>query len=226
MKFTCPKCRRPLLPENINAQTDLAVCKECGEVSRLSELADSGFDPAALQSPPPGAWYREVLSEHIFGATTRSPVAFFLVPFMCVWSGFSLFGIYGTQIRTGHFNLTASLFGIPFILGSLLFWTFALMACFGKVELRIRDGRGKVFTGIGAVGWTRSFNLDEVDRIEEQGTNTRYPGAQGTSIVLIGKTLLRCASNVSEPRRYFLVNVLKRLKAQRAGRSLRRFATS
>ena len=49
------------------------------------------------------------------GATTRSPIAFFLVPFMCVWSGGSLGGVYGSQVLNGEFDLGISLFGIPFI---------------------------------------------------------------------------------------------------------------
>lgn len=55
-------------------------------------------------------------------ATTESPIAFFLVPFMLVWSGGSLGGIYGTQIANGHFNLFLSLFGIPFCNGDNIIW--------------------------------------------------------------------------------------------------------
>lgn len=155
------------------------------------------------------------MSEHVFGATTRSPTALFLVPFMCVWSGFSLGGIYGTQIAKGEFNLGTSLFGIPFVLGSLLFWSFALMAIWGKVEVRVRDQFGTIFVGIGQVGWRRKFNLDEVDNIADEGSKVGYPGGHSASIALTGRTKLLFGSNLNEARRYFVLNVLKQLKARR-----------
>ena len=65
---------------------------------------------------------------------------------MLVWSGASLGGIYGTQIIDREFDLIQSLFGIPFILGSLLFWTLALMAIWGKVEITLNNKGGKIFT--------------------------------------------------------------------------------
>ena len=98
------------------------------------------------------------------GATTRSVSAFFLVPFMLVWSGFSLGGIYGTHIVKGKFDPMMSLFGIPFVLGSVLFWSLALMAIAGKVEVRIRGEEGTIFTGLGVLGWTRRFRVTEVSR--------------------------------------------------------------
>ena len=36
--------------------------------------------------------------------STRSCIAFFLVPFTLFWAGGSLGGIYGTQIAKGEFN--------------------------------------------------------------------------------------------------------------------------
>ncbi len=214
MKFTCPNCRAVIPPEGINVQTDLAQCKACGHVEHLSELVDADFDAQVLQSPPPGAWYQQTMAEHVLGATTRSPVAFFLVPFMCVWSGFSLGGIYGTQLMKGQFNLTTSLFGIPFILGSVLFWTVALMAIWGKVEIRLRDQLGTIFVGIGRLGWRRTFNWDDVETITEEGTKMNYPGGQGAGIALSGRTKLVFGSNLNEARRYFILNALKQLKAR------------
>ncbi|MCX6952165.1 MAG: hypothetical protein NTV51_08355 [Verrucomicrobia bacterium] len=217
MKFTCPACQQSLPPGQINVQTDLALCQACGHVARLSQLVDADFDARVLHNPPKGAWYQQTMSEHVVGATTRHPSAFFLVPFMCVWSGGSLGGIYGTQIAQGKFNLTTSLFGIPFLLGSILFWTVALMAIWGKMEVRVRDGIGTVFVGLGRLGWKRSFNLDDVESIEDSGTKVSYPGSSGASIVLRGKSILRFGTNLTEPRRYFVLNVLKQLKARRRG---------
>jgi len=215
VKFYCPTCRQQFLPENINVQTDLALCKACGNVARLSGLVDADVASEILQNVPKGAWYSDTMSGCVVGATTRHPMAFFLVPFMCVWSGFSLGGIYGKQISKGQFNLTNSLFGIPFVLGTLFFGGTALMAVCGKVEVRVDDGEGVVFVGIGRLGWNRRFRLDEINSIEDKVTSFRYPGGQGEAIVLRGKSSLSFGTNLTEPRRYFIRNVLKLLKAQR-----------
>lgn len=215
MKFTCPTCARVFQPENINVQTDLALCPACGNAARLSELADTDFDRDALASPPPGAWFRETMNDVVIGATTRSPLAFFLVPFMCVWSGASLGGIYGSQIVSGKFNPFLSLFGLPFVAGSVLFWSLALMAIWGKVEVRLRDRRGEIFTGIGSIGWKRPVDLAEVTRISEERFARRRSQAESGRILLEGKTRLRFGSTLTEPRRLFVINALRAVQARR-----------
>ncbi|MDF3059383.1 MAG: hypothetical protein K0R17_3598 [Rariglobus sp.] len=216
MKLNCPTCGQPLRAENINLQTDLALCTGCNQVARPSALADAGFSAAALQNPPKGAWFRQRMNEVVIGATTRHPIAFVLVPFMCVWSGLALGGIYGTQIKDGEFNLVMSLFGLPFLAGSILFGSIALMAVCGKVEVRLRDRQGIVFVGIGPLGWKRGINLNEVDSLTEEGWAMNYPGGQGIGIVLQGRTRLRFATNLTEARRHFMFNALKAVKAGKA----------
>lgn len=213
MKFNCPACGQPLRAEHINIQTDLALCVACNQIARPSELADAGFNTTALQNPPKGAWFRRSVNEAVIGATTRHPIAFILVPFMCVWSGFSLGGIYGTQIKNGEFNLLMSLFGLPFFAGSILFGSIALMAVCGKVEMHLRDRQGILFVGIGPFGWRRAVNLNEVNSITEEGCTKNYPGNQGIGIVLQGRTRLRFATNLTEARRHFMLNALKAIKA-------------
>jgi hypothetical protein len=149
----------------------------------------------------------------IVGATTRSPAAFFIVPFMCVWSGFSLGGIYVTQIISGKFDLVSSLFGIPFLIGTIIFGTLALMTVCGKVEVTI--GRNSsVFIGIGSLGWSRRFDWLTIKSIREEVTKTQYPGSSGAAIVLEGARRLKFGGGLNEERRYFILSALKYLKAQ------------
>lgn len=220
MKFNCPVCHQLFSPENINVQTDLALCKACGNVTPLSTLADGEFDADVLQNPPKGTWFHETMSESVVGATTRHPIAFFLVPFMCVWAGGSLGGIYGTQIAKGEFNLMMSLFGLPFLIGSIVFGSIALMAVCGKVEIRIREGAGQIFVGVGPVGWNRSFQLDEVDAIESRPTEyIRHRPSHPASLLLRGGTPLRFGTTLTEPRRHFILSVLRQEKARRGGKA-------
>ncbi|MCA8989543.1 MAG: hypothetical protein KDA78_17985 [Planctomycetaceae bacterium] len=197
----------------MNVATDVAVCPSCDEVFPLSLVVgtqeiSAEFD---INDPPGGAWFQEDFQEWRIGASTRSPAAFFLVPFMCVWSGFSLGGIYGTQIAKGEFDLGMSLFGIPFILGTLLFGGIAVMTVFGRVDVIVADTVGRVFTGVGPLGWTRRFDWSQVTWIEEDNPDYEYSGNSGRVISLVGKTRLKFASMMSDARRYYLLQGLREL---------------
>jgi hypothetical protein len=210
MQVFCPKCAQTLRGDAINVVTDVALCGKCNEVFPLSSLMqaqESG--PVDLSNPPRGAWYQGDINGFIVQATTRHPIAFFLVPFMCVWSGFSLGGIYGTQIMQGNFNLGKSLFGIPFLLGTLIFGAVALMAVCGKVVVRVLDSEGVVFTGVGPFGWRRPFNWDDVTMVRVERSFTRNNSSQAMTIVLDGPRKLRFGSGLTENRRDFIANVLR-----------------
>ncbi|MDW7693630.1 hypothetical protein R9C00_02655 [Flammeovirgaceae bacterium SG7u.111] len=83
--MNCPSCNAVLSGENINIQTDLAHCPGCNHIFKISDAVVSdvatGFD---INNPPKGAWIRKDMDQMVVGATTRSPMAFFLVPFMCI----------------------------------------------------------------------------------------------------------------------------------------------
>jgi hypothetical protein len=166
-KIICPKCRAEIPLEDVNVATDLALCRQCGQTWNYSELIqDSEVANFVLQTPPKGVWFRETSpSAFEVGVSTRSAVAFFLVPFMCVWSGVSLGGIYGTQIAKKHFDLTASLFGIPFALGTLVVGGVAIMSICGKIVVTVEGDDGAIFNGVGPIGWRRRFNWRAVSAI-------------------------------------------------------------
>lgn len=210
MSIKCPNCSTLVTNENINIHTDVAQCHSCSHLFKISEhlVADNsdGFD---LNNPPEGAWIRTEMHQMVIGATTRSPIAFFLVPFMIIWSGGSIGGIYGTQLINGEFDLFMSLFGIPFLLGSVIFWSLALMAIWGKVEITLDKNGGKTFTGIGTIGRSKSFTWDEVTSVREKSSNVNYPGSQGSVIVLEGKKRISFGLGIKEGRRYYLFRAMK-----------------
>jgi hypothetical protein len=140
----------------------------------------------------------------------RSPIAFFLVPFMCVWSGFSLGGIYGSQIVKGHFQLGPSLFGIPFLIGTLVFGSIALLSVAGRSEVRVRGEHAEAFTGVGPLGLRRRFLMSEVTRVREDvvGYSNSTPIY---AIVLEGSRRIRVGVGVSDARRQFMFGVLRAL---------------
>jgi hypothetical protein len=214
MKILCPQCRQAVPPDQVNMGTDLAFCPKCKDLFRISNSIDEDVvNPDILRNPPPGAWFKREMGQVIVGASTRSPVAFFLIPFMCVWSGGSVGGIYGSQLAKGEFNLTMSLFGIPFILFSLLFWTFALMSVFGKVEVTLGKP-SSVFVGIGRLGWTRKFDWHAMKTVREDIALMTYPGSHQAGIVLEGTERVKFGTGLNDKRRYFMLNALKQLKAE------------
>ena len=105
IKMKCPNCQVDVINENINIQTDMGKCQACNHIFRVSENFDTPTYAFDINQPPRGTWYKNNLQEIKLGATLRSPIAFFLVPFMLIWSGGSLGGIYGTQIAKQQFSL-------------------------------------------------------------------------------------------------------------------------
>jgi hypothetical protein len=215
LKLTCPNCGQPLDSDAVNVANNVAFCRGCGHAYQLSELvvpasaADTSgrFDPTI--DPPKGCWFREDMDGWTAGATTRSPVGFFLVPFVCVWSGFSLGGIYGEQIIHGKFNLFLSLFGIPFLLGSILFWYLAAMTFVGKIVVTVKGEELTVFAVVGWLGWRQRVKITPESRIGNQASDLSYPGNHGATIFLIGNKSIRFGSGLNFTRLMFLKQVLQ-----------------
>jgi hypothetical protein len=211
MKINCPSCRREIPTEDVNVEKDIALCRACNQTFSFAELlqAQASGVTVDLDRPPKGAWFREDMTGFEVGSTTRSATALFLVPFMCVWSGFSLGGIYGTQIYQHKFNLATSLFGIPFVLGTVILGSLALMTTFGRTVLSVNGDQGKIFTGVGPIGWTRKFKWTGIREVSEGIGNVQRNGRYQQQIVLQGDTRLTFGSGIREDRRYFILNALR-----------------
>jgi len=219
MKLKCPSCQAEIFSANINIQTDVAQCQQCSNIFKISELISEDTNELfSIDEPPKGAWIHRKETETIVGATTRSPIAFFLVPFMLVWSGGSLGGIYGSQIISGEFDPFMSLFGIPFIIGSIIFWSLALMAVAGKVEITFNEYGGKIFTGFSKIGYSRKFRWDEINTVSESDSRVRYPGGNGASICLEGKKRIAFGTGLNTSRKYYILMAFKSiLRMQKKG---------
>ena len=189
MKISCPKCKSVIPASRLNVETDMAVCDKCNEAFTISALVAGGRAASDfnVDEPPGGAWFQDTGAGWRMGATTRSALAFFLVPFMCVWSGVSLGGIYGTQIVSGQFNPVLSLFGIPFLIGTLVIGWLALMSIGGKVLVAAEDDNGFVFVGVGrhwndqaiqlGIDFRRAGRLPQLPPFRRlgQGDSARWP---------------------------------------------------
>ncbi|MFO1488299.1 MAG: hypothetical protein U1F65_07465 [Verrucomicrobiota bacterium] len=158
-KAACPNCRQAIPLDDINVVKDIALCRSCGKTWAFSQTtAVKELDGVDFRQPPKGV---RLTTDH-HGATRivyrrLSPILIFLIPFTALWSGFSMWGIYGRQIRQGNFDLGQSLFGLPFLLGTIVLCTVILFGLFGRWEVRVRNGEGSCFVGVGPFGWRRKF---------------------------------------------------------------------
>jgi len=220
--LTCPQCSTTIEPADVNVATDVAFCRSCSKAFSLSStVADRALSslglsrtprqPIDISNPPKGAWFHDLGSEFRFGASTRSFMALFLVPFMLVWSGGSIGGIYGSQINSGKFDLMLSLFGIPFLLGSIFFWAITLMSIWGKVEITIRGDEGTVFSGVGHIGRRKHFKCSDITIVREELQRTQKSSYH--EVILEGATRIKFGSMLNEERRYFIMEVMRTMVA-------------
>ena len=147
--------------EDINVSTDIALCRKCGVMGSFVTLCNVPNATAILRQPPP----KGIKIEHdmmrgnsVTLSYRRIPFGLlaFMIPFTAVWSG----GIYGTQFSKGEFDLGSSLFGIPFLLGTIFLVSSILFVLFGKWTIHLDCGEGTVFVGIGVMGWKRKFTYN------------------------------------------------------------------
>jgi len=172
---------------------------------------ESNFD---MNNPPKGAYINHLDNGVQIGASTRSWFALFIIPFALVWSGGSLGGIYGTQILTGEFDIFMSLFGIPFLLGSLLLWGVALLAVAGKIEVTLDSKGGHIFTGIGKIGQNKRFLWSDVRNVRQETivSHSSKGGSTTTNyITLEGQKQIRFGSYLSAENRYYMIKTLEQL---------------
>ncbi len=204
MEVSCTKCNRKIEAENINVAKDTAFCTSCESLTSLSTLLESipskNFD---AHTPVRGTSVDDRGYNWAVSGSHRSLMAIFFVPFTAVWAGGSLSGIYGSQIVSGDFDLGQSLFGLPFLIGSVVLITLCLMSLFGRTLVSVENGKALIFIGIGSIGWYRRFDWRLVDRVTEN-TSGQYK-----HISLEGSKRLNIGWGLSAKKQYYIANFLR-----------------
>lgn len=165
--YTCPTCSATIPLDDINVSTDTALCRSCGETFSLSALVDSVDDSTVLSAKPPRGLRTERIIQGacpeltITYKRTSIGLAIFLTFFMCVWSGVSLYSLYiQPLILEGQAWGGDQSKGFPFLLGSIAIFIGWLFVLFGRRTITVNNGKGRIFTGIGGLGYTRRFTYN------------------------------------------------------------------
>lgn len=159
--YRCRHCGAAVALADTNVATDIALCRACGKTMPFSSIAGAHeLDVVDLTKPPKGVRVSNSLIGGVEVVYHRiSPIVYVLIPFMLFWSGFSLWGIYGSQIAAGKFKLGDSLFGLPFLVGTIVLLAVITFLLFGAWRIAITRGNCEVFVGVGPIGRTKKIPL-------------------------------------------------------------------
>jgi len=240
VKLVCAKCGRGIPAEDINVAKDVAYCRECNVAYALAALTQRlGLDIRAdTGHPPAGAWYRRDGAGMVVGATNRSLVTgIAALIFGLFWNGllsvFLLFVITGT-LHNLHVPLPAFLpepkmngaimgpgetaflwvFLLPFILVGVFMAGTVFNCLWGKTEVCLDGETGKVFVGVGRLGYRRRFAVRSVREVafQEQVSYDSDSGTQRKKFIVLetreGKRL-KFGSMMTEERRQFVAGALR-----------------
>lgn len=159
-EYYCPICKGKIDLNDINMQSNLALCRSCGEASDFLLLTDSDPQLSSAITPPRGV---RIETDMLKGTLIRykkiSKAILFLLPFTCLWGGGSMWGIYIAPYIQGSKppEVQEMLFGLPFLIGTIVLLCVNLFMLFGKTEIRMNRRDGNLFIGVGVIGWRKKF---------------------------------------------------------------------
>ena len=121
-------------------------------------------------------------------------------------------GIYGSQIWEGDFDPQLSLFGLPFLIGTIVLVTIILNVLAGKTTVTLT--KGKVAVGTHLLGWRREreFECGKGTSVSLQLSSYRVNNVQQPEIVLTssGQEFRFGAMALSTEAKTYVAAVLRR----------------
>jgi hypothetical protein len=209
----CLHCAEPLALEDTNVATDVALCRACGRSMPFSSVtAEDDLSAVDLTTPPRGVKVGHSLISGI-EVTYRgfNPVVLFLIPFTAVWSGFSLWGIYGSQFTKGKFDFAASLAGLPFLIGTLVLLAVIANMLFGHWRLLIDRGTARIFNGVGPVGRHREIKLTADTHVRLVPSRLRVNGRERAQVQITNEgRVVHFGASLPDDVCLFLAAVLRK----------------
>jgi len=131
---------------------------------RDSEITDAAID---LTKPPRGVTVsRSLVSGMEIVYRRINPMVWVLVPFTGLWSGLSLWGIYGKQLTEGKFDPVMTLAGLPFVIGTFVLVGAVIFMLFGSWRVHLDRGIARFFVGVLPFGRRNDIAFDAGTRVE------------------------------------------------------------
>ena len=212
--FVCPNCGKELPLADINMAQDVGLCRACGYSGSLlgASSAPQMSDEEMARPPKRVSLRREFGDALTIECRAKKTSLWFMVPFTLFWSGISMGGIYGTQIAHGQIDWKLSLFGLPFLIGTIVLVTVILYVLFGKTTVTLAKGSVRVFTGLFGVGRTRELECGKGTIVTLEKSGYRVNDVSQPEIVLTsGERKLKFGAMVfSDDARQYVAAVLRR----------------
>ena len=184
--FVCPNCGQALPLADVNVAQDVALCRACNYTgSFLAASTVPRLSDEELARPP-----KRVSLQRGFGdeltvvCRPRRGTLWFLIPFVALWSGGSMTGIYLVPLVKGTFEWHEGLFGIPFLLGTVVLLAIVAYLAFGKTTVTLSKGRVRTFTGVFGLGRTREMECGPGTAVAIAQSNFRSNNVPQPEIVV------------------------------------------
>lgn len=221
--YNCPECGANVPLADMNVAADVALCRSCGARSRISELRESGdevSDYKVLSGPAPKhVTVIRDMNDPSGKVELRyrrfNPVVLFLIPFTCVWSGMSIGGIYGSQIVKQAFDWKLSLFGIPFLIGTVVLVGVILNLLFARRRLFLEYRHGSYSSKVFGIGRTHYFDLNRETELSVDQAAMQPKGQVSNFMIRVknGNVSTKVCSYWDEDALDYAIAMMKRYRA-------------
>jgi len=206
----CPHCAATFAQGSLHIFTNTAECRSCNRVSRLSELVEATPTTRVLDVPPRGVIFSEQAVGWTLMASPRSKrAALETWLFSMIWGGGLVFM---GSIPGGGFSIRYLLLAFtPLWVAKAIFQTW------GHYTISVRGSTGVVVTGIGRLGWRRTFNWEGLRTVRLTRQKVGRGGVRNT-IVLNSDQTVGFGEELSDEQRTFVALLLVK-QSERSNRA-------
>ena len=227
----CPHCRETLA--GLNPAADVALCRACGRVSRLSDRVakeEAGLGMVGMDTPPPRgchaeptvagrAWVCRVFRPGVALPFTLMAIFWNAVLSVFLWhlgrmAGPLLgFGPPGRPAAASNWLgvCVMAAFLVPFVWSGLRLAATPLFCLLGTVRVSVEASEGRVRSGVGPLGRTRRFDPREVEALGLSfgGRSGEGRGSPVLEIRLLGGRRVRFGERLRERQLAWLLGGLR-----------------
>lgn len=219
--FNCPKCGAVLPLADVNVAADVALCRACGTSgSFLQHGSVPAITDEEMARPPKRVSLRRAFGDALAIVVRPRRVALlFLVPFTLMWSGISMTVLYIAPLATGKFKWQEGLFGLPFLLGTIVLLTIILYQIFGQTTITLTKGKIRVATGLFGKGRVREMECGPGTQVALRMSSYRVNNVPQQEIVLTsdGREFKFGAMLLAAEQKQYVAAVLRRAAGGRPG---------